>query len=284
MSLRQLEDFIPKGFSLDKYDASANLTLESWIINLSSRALAFQVSDIKTELEDSQLEFIRHLNQQNIENGVIQDAKSGQMLRAMAMADEAHYNSIVREITYLELFQITTLLKTPELEELYLEAKITPFTIVNQKFIGDLNKPIPYSDLFIEDQMSLLQIDMNCSDSEIQTAFADWLKKSRETSSNQRLSKRREHRLKNFNNVAFRKWHDARVLAYLDLISWNRIQGNKITSKIMGDILFPETNQLRDTTAMINDTIKPLAEKLTDMTTLRRMAKVFADENRQKNT
>lgn len=285
MYSEQLDKFIPEEFNLDKYEIAANMPLECWLANLSMRLLGYVFTKTPTEtVDESQKALIRNINNQNIQTGVITDQRINQLLNELIMHDQSESSSVVKQITYLELFSLADALKSPELEKLYSEIELSTFSVLNQDNAGQLTEFISTSDVYPEDELSFLQIDMNCSDNEIKAAFSGWLQQEREKRKSYKSVNRREHQMKNFNTVTFRKWHDARVIAYLDLVTWNYLEGNKVTSKIIGDILFPETNirDTRDTTAMINDTVKPLANKLADRTVLKRMANVIADKNRQK--
>lgn len=282
-----LDKFIPEEFNLEKYELAANMSLECWLANLSMRFLGYISSKADMDIvDDSQKALIRNINTQNIQNGVITDKRINELLNGLIMHDQSESSSVVKQITYLELFSLADALKSPELEKIYLETELSKFSVLNQDNAGRLTEFISTSDVYPEDELSFLQIDMNCSDNEIKAAFSGWLQQEREKRKSDKSSNRREHQMKNFNTVAFRKWHDARVIAYLDLVTWNYLEGNKVTSNMLGKILFPETEirDKRDPNAMVNDTVKPLANKLTDRTTLKRMANVIADKNRQKNT
>lgn len=287
MYSEQLDKFIPEEFKLEKYEVAANMPLECWLANLSMRFLGYICSKADMDsVDDSQKALIRNINTQNIQNGVITDKRINELLNGLIMHDQSESSSVVKQITYLELFSLAENLKSPELEKLYLETELSTFSVLNQDNAGQLNEFICTADIYPEDDLSYLQIDMDCSDKEIKAAFSGWLQQERKKRKADKSANRREHQMKNFNTVTFRKWHDARVIAYLDLVTWNYLEGNRVTSKTLGDLLFPPTSirDKRDPTAMINDTVKPLANKLTDRTTLKRMANVIADKNRQKIT
>jgi hypothetical protein len=282
-----LDKFIPEEFNLEKYELAANMSLECWLANLSMRFLGYISSKADMDsVDDSQKALIRNINTRNIQNGVITDKRINELLNGLIMHDQSESSSVIKELTYLELFSLADSLKSPELEKLYIETELSTFSVLNHDNAGKLNDFISTSDAYPEDELSFLQIDMNCSDNEIKAAFSGWLQQEREKRKSDKSSNRREHQMKNFNTVAFRKWHAARVIPYLDLVTWNYLEGNKVTSNMLGKILFPETEirDKRDPNAMVNDTVKPLANKLTDRTTLKRMANVIADKNRQKIT
>lgn len=280
---KHLQQFIPPNFNLSKYDKAANLELGSWIENLFSRLLSFAASE--KALDEKTKTLIEGITQNNIGHGVLLNSQFSAFLNILILEDDAEHASVVREITYFELFTMSDSLKTEAMSELYSEVKSSIFPLINQKELGKLNDAFPVQSQDEEEHLSWLQIDMNCSDSEITAAFSGWLKQARTKAESEiKKTKRREIKLKSFNKVTFRKWHDAKVLAYIDLVTWNALKGNKITSKALGDILFPNPRDLRDTTALINDTIKPLAKKLMSLPTLRRMFKVLADQSRKKIT
>jgi len=279
-----LQQYIPPNFDLTKYDKAANMELINWIENLNTRMLSYAASKTKQELLDEKIRaLLEDLTQKNIKQGILLDTPCSTLINGLIMDDDAEYTSIVRDITYFELFQLTEMLKTADMDKIHSEVDSTIFPLINQKTLGKLNGSLPIYREVSEQNLSWLEIDMDCSDSEITAAFSSWLKHTRiKESSETSKHKRREHKLNKFNQVAFRKWHDAQALAYLDLITWNNLKGNKTTSKIIGDILFPDPKSLRDSTAMINDTVKPLANKLASLPTIRRMIKVLAEETGRK--
>jgi|GEM_PF-1745824 len=278
--------YIPSNFDLSKYNKAANMELISWIENLAMRLIGFSASKNKLALLDTkQKVLIEGFTQKIIDQGVVLSSPYSTILSEILTKDDAEYTSIVRDITYYELFSLSDILKTTDMDKLYSEVKSMFLHLLNQQELGELNDPLPIYRENDDARLSWLEVDMNCSDGEITAAFSEWLKHTRAKELSEiSMLKRREHKLNKFNQVAFRKWHDAQVLAYLDLITWNNLEGNKTTSKIIGDILFPDPKSLRDSTAMINDTVKPLANKLTSPTTMRRMLKVVADKNRKKTT
>lgn len=281
MYQEHLQKYIPPDFDLAKYDKAANMELVSWIENLSMRLIGFMASD--KVLAQKQKTLLEDISQKNISYGVVLDTPYAEFLNGLIMDDDAEYASVVKDITYFELFTMADAVKTPELGKVYSAIESTILPLINQKMLGKLNDVFPVYSLDDEENLAWLEIDMNCSDNEITAAFSGWLDRARKRQlAENEKPKRREHKVNKFNQVAFRHWHDAKVLAYIDLVSWNNLKGNKITSNIIGNILFPDPRSLRDSTAIINDTVKPLANKLTSPPNIRRMIKVFADKNRKK--
>lgn len=276
-----LKRFIPPQFDLLKYDQAANMQLLNWLENLTMRFLPYLVCQQSLDsLSGQEHKLIQEQVKYNIENGVVLNEKYPEILKAMLENDEAEYASVVRNITYFDLYRMTDLVGTDEYKSLYSGLNKTIFPLLNQNILGKLNDPISIPSID-EENYSWIQVDMNSSNVEIQAAFQAWLKQARPVTGKKK-SKNRQ--INHFNSNAFRNWHDARVLAYLDLVAWNGLNGNKVTAKILGDILFPDPKILADTTRMIPETVKPYADKLTSLVTLRRMINVIASENRKKIT
>lgn len=289
----RLQKYIPPEFDLAKYNKAANMPIELWIINILIKLMVYKPYEMGLDLSSvplSDIEKAMPYFERMIGKGVMTEIDDGLylMFNDLIKMDKAKYTSQVREVTYYELFNIANDLKTEEMEKLYSEiGKSTsrPLAMFFQNKLGKLNEFVHVYDKYWENNsISLLKIDLDCSDSEVRSAFSDWLKEKRKKQKAASLPKRRSYQIKNLNQVTFRKWYDARVLAYMDLVAWNYVQGNRPTNKIIGDILFPEQRDLKDTTSAVSDVVKPLAIKLANITTIKRMIKAFAEENRQKMT
>jgi uncharacterized protein DUF6387 len=287
-----LIQFIPPEFDIAKYDKTANMPIELWMLNILIKLVGYKAYETQVDLSSvpqSDLEKVIPALELLIAKGVITelDENFNLMLRDLIDMDKAKYTAQVRELTYYDLFTIIEDLKSGEMEKLYTEkgkSMIPPIAMLLQNKLGKLNETLNIYDKYWENSSSsFLKVDLDCTDSEIKSAFSGWLKQKRSTIKKEVLPSR-SYQIKNLNKVTFRKWYDHRVLAYMDLVTWNYVQGNKLTSKIIGDILFPEQRDLKDTTSAVNDTVKPLAAKLTNITTIKRMIKVFAENSRKKIT
>lgn len=301
-----LHQYIPPDFDLAKYDKAANMEFINWIENLEQRFEPFMhyltgdttCNELKKKDANkydknlyafinegvNQKELVQKKISNNISCGVVLDSLFHSFFKTSFIDDGTEYASIVKGITYAELVLLRDAYITEEVQELYSKAEPSFFSSVWEKNLGKLNDVIHSHGSDGEVNLSWLKVDMNCSDSEITSAFSTWLKKTRTKQEAEDKPKRREFKLKNFNQVAFRKWHDSKVLPYIDLVTWNFLQENKVTSRILGDILFPDPRNLSDTTAIINDTVKPLAIKLTSKVTLKRMMAALAYKTRNKIT
>lgn len=194
--------------------------------------------------------------------------------------DTAEYAAVVKEITYFELFTMANKLKTGEIEKLYSEIDFLIFPLMNQKKLGKLNNIFPASSID-QENIAWLKVDMGSLDAEITNAFSGWLQRTRKEQITE-VKNTKTKVIKTFNPETFRLWSNARVLQYIDLVTWNILIGNKITDKIIGDILFPDPKNSQDKTGMIRDTVKHYANQLTSTPMLTRIMNVLADRNRKK--
>lgn len=293
MYSKELQKYIPPEFNLNNYNKSANINLKTWVINILARMVFYKLYEFDIDpfqyenVERSDIDNFIAFSEISISDGVIElDEGMDELINKLIDMDKAMYLSQVRELTYFELFNLSDSLKTEALSREYQQTKSTvipSLAMLFQNSLGILNDTVTLNDKFWSDDSVLLKVDLSCSDSEIKMAFSDWLKEKRKHKA-VKETKRRSYQLKKLNNVTFRKWYDARILAYLDLVSWNHLQGNRLTSKVIGDILFPSEGELRDTTSLINDTVKPLSNKLANITTIKRMIRVYVEESRKKIT
>lgn len=274
--------FIPPEFDLDKYSKAANMELVDWLANLMARALGYLASEeVFENLNELQRELIHQQTRANIQNGVHLSHKYEELLIQMMSRDEAEYSSVVRDITYFDLSRISDSLLTDEYQSLYSNIDHPILPLLNQDSLGALNQKIEIPSLD-EENLTWLEVDMNCSDNEILADFKSWLKRARSNSDG--LSKSRERKLKTFSKASLSNWHLAKVLPFIDLVTWNKLQGNKVSYKVYGEILYPDPKDLTDKTGKVENTVIPHVTKLMSIETLRRMTKVLFSENRKKFT
>ena len=302
MYREHLQKFIPPEFDLEKYDGGAIMELIYWIDNLVKRISPF---NCYLENDYSFKEYLRvggkgffNLNDdglsqkercekdvlRNISAGVLLAPSVHDMFEAFFMDGTTHHLSIVKGVTYEDLFLLDDEFITDEKKKLYSMVEPSFFPSIYENNLGELNNVIRSVDSNGDIDLSWLQIDMKCCDCEITEAFSRWLKQTRGEQKEKQKSKTRERKLNHFNQVTFRKWHDAKVLPYIDLITWNFLQKNKVTNKIIGEILFPDPRVLSDKTKIIEDTTRPYASKLTSLSIKRRMISVLVEQHRKKNT
>ncbi|MBL1320427.1 MAG: hypothetical protein COA63_005120 [Methylophaga sp.] len=306
MYSEHLQKFIPPEFDLAKYEKSANIELIYWVDNLIKRAKPLSCflnsdheftvykcnSESESESDKGFYDFVsdgldeRELFERdvrlNILSGTFVDENIHNLVQAMFIDETSHAVSIISEMNYADLISLDEKNITKEKRELFSTVEQSRFPSDLEKNLGELNNPIYSYSVNGEIDLSWLKVDMSCSDSEISTAFNDWLKQHREKEESLIKTKRRMHKLKKINKTAFRKWHDAKVLAYIDLVTWNFLNKQKITSINLGEILFPDPRIISDKAKMIDDTTKPYAERLTSNRFIRRVGKIVVDEKRKK--
>lgn len=265
MYAEHLQTFIPPEFDLAKYKATSNIDLWDWSCNFGKRCgLSLDIVD-----EDLILD--------NIENGVFVTKER----------HATHFNdqiSLLREVNGYQVFSMSEHLdKKMDGKKLYDQIqKNDSFERTGDSelnhYISELDET--YDWLMLEP--AWLEVDLSCSDIELNAAFAQWLKYKRGISDEDKKQKRREYKLNEFSDATLRRWAEARVLEYLDIEAWNVLKGNDITNRLYGEILFPEYRDKRDNTAYINDKVKPLAKLLTRQETIMRMRKVYYQLNGRK--
>jgi len=274
-----LQKYIPPEFDLAKYESAANMELTDWFENLWVRR---GYRSIKTVEDEEQTQALKTLNQINISRGLVIDGPFYKIMYGIFGLDQTTQTSVVRDISYIDLFHKADLLKTDELAKLYVETSSFVTPMLDQDRYGKLTEPVRLNGSINEHSFAWLELDMDCSDSEINEAFSDWLKRSRQKQKAEKKPKRRDHKLKNLNKVTFRKWHDERVLAYIDLAMWNQLNGTDVTNNIYGKILFPDPRDIRSKEKKVEDTIQQYAQELTSPDFLKRVFKLLSDIDRKK--
>lgn len=257
---RGLAKYIPPGFDLSNYKEAANMELIDWGRNLSRKHFLLEQVSSEWAPEDLEERIIH-----SISCGVTFDGfPTKEDIEYIANSQWIDFITVVRDLRASEIKD-----RAHELRELDPSKDMLAMESENT---NDYN-------------LAWLRVDMTCSDKEIIKAFSGWLERARQsTNALQTKQKRRTYKLKQFSSASMRRWYENKVLEYLDLVAWNSLKGNKLTSKIIGDILFPNPNDIRDSTSIVNDTVKPLVNELTSKDTLDRMFKVAADESRKKTS
>ncbi|KKM51223.1 hypothetical protein LCGC14_1555680 [marine sediment metagenome] len=298
--------FIPPSFDLANYEATSNMELIHWLSNLNQRAKAYRCvlnndRDLNNYKYDESSgihkDFYDFINQglneaelfvtdvmNNVTGGASIDENQHNIAQVL-IDEELDLEVIVSNMSYFDLISFSVKTITDEIRSIYdrLETPIMPL-MKDPSRLPVLNTPIYTNDIEEKIALSWLKVDMSCSDSEIRTAFNNWLKQHRENENAATKQKRRVHKLKIINKITLRKWHDAKVLAYIDLMTWNFLCGHKVTSVSLGEILFPNPKIITDRAKMIDDTTKPYAEKLTSPSFIRRLTKIVLDEKRKKTS
>lgn len=107
-----------------------------------------------------------------------------------------------------------------------------------------------------EDQQiaSIASVNVNIPDDILVKSFLSWVHNERQRIGRNVLKKA-------ISNATFRRWHEARLLQYMDIISWHKLTGTVITDGQAGMILFPDDNR-GGVAERIRKTTKPLARGL----------------------
>jgi hypothetical protein len=79
----------------------------------------------------------------------------------------------------------------------------------------------------------LVSVDLFASEEKLVDDFRSWLRVTRQALNVPSIQRR-------FARADFERWHQNRILAYLDLSFWADINGHKMTNQILGVALFPE--------------------------------------------
>lgn len=101
-------------------------------------------------------------------------------------------------------------------------------------------------------------VNLEASDEILKDAFAHWLSEKRKELKSHGL---RSVRTKRFTDVDFRKWHEHRVLAYIDLVDLLAYHFDApLTDEMIARCLFPTADV--DTSERVRKTVRPLAKML----------------------
>lgn len=280
-----LEKYVPPEFDLAKYDKCRDMDIFDWIVNISTRLTPYIFTmGAKYELDPKQIALIEGYVDSNISSGVIcpePSEKAGfeNFINALVIQKSA----IVKEMSLFELFSLTDIHKTEAREKLYSEIDPRLYQLILRDGQGELDKPIQ-SDLYDNFEASWLRIDMECSKKEIQEAFNSWLEKAKKKQEiNNKSVGAHQRVIKNFNETTFKKWYTAKVLSYIDLVTWNTLRGNKLSDKIITDIIFCNEKHFDfEPINFLRLTTRPHVKKLMFPNTVRRMVNVLSQERCKK--
>ena len=276
-----LQKYVPPEFDLAKYDKCRNMDLIEWIVNISSRMYPYLVcTHQEYEVETKQRLLFEQLVDHNILRGAITDSPSQVLLEEIIKHDVRWASPIVREMNFFDLFNLNDVHKTEDRDKLYSEINTRLYPLIPRETLGELDKPIQ-SDC--ED--SWLRIEMGASKREIQEAFTSWLDKAKkEQEILNKPEKGHQRIIKNFNDVTFRKWFSAKVLPYIDLVTWNHFQGNKLNDTIITSILFINEKHLDfEPINFLRLTTRPHVKKIMSPETVRRMLNLYSMEKCKEN-
>jgi len=310
-----LQKYIPPNFDILKYESSKTMDLDDWIANLMFRRIDTPRSDkdildevireveiygyVKPDISDDQIIKNYRLNDKNQSEKMLKRLLEHGAFHRDRLVDERaieyykqnkdellifdDYSEIVRDISLKEVkWCVEAMDLMPDYDEfmdLYNFDQNESRDAQKKKLLNSFR---PYG-FDKGNTCAWLSVDFSCSDKEITQAFDLWLKQSRKKLDKPNVApqKSRDRKVKQFGDTARRKWYATKILPYLDLVNWNLLHENNPTSAVLGEILFPSNPSSTD---MINDTVKPLAKKLTSHAMNSRMTKVARYQSRKKIT
>ena len=151
--------------------------------------------------------------------------------------------------------------------------------------IGDISKSDdPYR--FEEGREAWIFVDLSATDDQLIEDFSKWLARRREAD-RKRLVETPPPSC--FSEVDFKKWHDHRVLAYIDLELFAAHFDLKLTNELIGSYLFADDLEISPS-EKIRKTVRPLAKRLLSSGVIqsldRQAGQTFyaCDDKRKKNT
>jgi hypothetical protein len=272
MSLQQtIEQYLPKWFSLDKYDPCASMSLEAWRHAIRDR------QDIQFSLyrgENScwsggfsrSIELLFKDSISKLGGTYVAQPKSypGRDRFDSEFPDEA---LPVAPLTVESVFQLAgaaldtaqggdqrDYLLNDQVPKSYYEAR--EYWGYSKTPVDDiLNPKKEEGDFWEYGPLAHLQVDLSSSEEDLSRSFAEYIKVMKQKYSlvDEQSSLLRES--------AFKKYHKHRVLPYIDLMLWFEYKEVSITHQQMGLILFPNQYD-KPLDDRIRRTVKPLAEEL----------------------
>jgi len=105
-----------------------------------------------------------------------------------------------------------------------------------------------------------IDVDLSATDEQLKLDFEKWLINFRKLSGKIAASK-------NFSDSKFKRWHELRLLPFLDLSYWAMLYNKSIRQSVYGAILFPDEFD-KDTTYKIRTSVIPLAKKVREESTM----------------
>lgn len=221
-----LAGLLPPKFDLEKYKKSAQGNVRDWFINLFLRYVAYTNN-----------------TNENLFGRAVKSGSAGlQFTLALAREDldEKGHSVFLNGLNIKHGFS-----------DFWDESKKFPVTP------SVLGVALPIESL-PEDpswlNYSLVAVELNSSDEVILDDFKNWLIEARKHTGKQAFQKL-------FSEARLRRWHDARVLEYLDLTTWHKNNGMEITQGQIAEVIFPD-DRTGGATERVRKTTKPLVNEL----------------------
>ncbi|MBN3777953.1 hypothetical protein G3O06_10350 [Burkholderia sp. Ac-20345] len=227
----------PTSFQVEKYDACANFEAQDWYVNLMHRALRksaathgdYYARELKRAanmvLENPIFPrmnlvegdgFSKNVFKSQIRDQTAYDYLSGEwILRVYGNGDSSYGDAL------------TILDKDVHVEAKFDEKATQAYEKLDVpawKMLTDLGVDIS-GEVFVS-------VDLYASEEKLIDDFRIWLRATRSALGAPNIKRR-------FSGTDFERWHQNRILGYLDLTFWAQINGFRLTNEVIGSALFP---------------------------------------------
>lgn len=267
---RESSSLIPSWFDITKYQVNENFPLLDWALNLSVRAQVNWQLTYGKDIDQARewFDIIREngfLNR-NVTESFLSEAKADCRAEKYKPGFGIVYSlPLQRAIEICDFIQSDTKLKfnlavvedrrfgRKNETELYADwGECRP-----ERWYREELPELHYDDLY-DDYGSFsphVCVDLNAPDETLVEAFKDWLKATRknEGCEGANLPEKISAKLVD-------RWKNAAILPYLDLLSYQRLEGVTLPAHVIGNAIFPVT-AVFDTTEAVRKTTRPNAEK-----------------------
>lgn len=230
---------LPKSFDLRKYEACAEFGASGWYHNLMMRALRRNTAATHRE---AYLDELKRGADHFLENPMVpaSDLQEGDGYSKNV------FRSQIRDQTAYELVSGRWILDTygdrqPSYQEAFatMDREVfgdTKYDEAAEKAYDALDVPAwkMMNDLGVDQSGEVVvNVDLFASEDKLIDDFRIWLRATRAAMNVPSLQRR-------FARSDFDRWHQNRILAYLDLSFWADIHGYRLTNQILGVALFPD--------------------------------------------
>lgn len=237
---------LPPSFDLKKYDASARFNIGDWYTNLACRGIQRSMLDLNAAgindgFYDDELKrvpvslFENPIFPFNVmdASGYVKNFSKSQIKDRSAFEAlteewnlEIYGESDGRAKTYTDALSIVKkdMSGPSKLDENFLKALDT-LAVPAWKVVNELG-------LDLQGEVTV-NVDLYASEEKLINDFRTWLRSTRTELGIPDLKSR-------FDDADFKKWHQYRILPYLDIALWAKIKGYNLTNQTIGIALFPD--------------------------------------------
>ncbi len=247
----ELSNLKPPGFSLNNYEQTRTLDPASWHFNIVRRMgiywylielyphLKLDDKPIQAKLlcgsPERRLRLHKELQQNNIDSGFELKQHDNQ-----GCTPELGFNAI-RSLKVEDLINMRRLVKGNE------------YNIKTNK-LADVNEYLDKSTRLYDIHAV---VNLNTPDDILVKQFTEWVKVERSKHQMSPVISTRN----SITPAKMRRWHDKRIIPYLDLIQWHQLNGQKIKKHHIAQIIFPDEIN-RNPVDIINKSTEPLIKEI----------------------